>query len=57
MVLDRLLIYSSVSAACRAPAPKLDVGMETLRKWVMVAKADDGVGSGPMRSSATRSKR
>ena len=47
MVLDRLLNYSSVSAACRDLAPKLNVGTETLRKWVMVAQADDGVGSGP----------
>lgn len=47
MVLDRLDNYSSLSAACRDLAPKLNVGTERLRKWVMVAQADAGVGSGP----------
>lgn len=43
MVLDRLGNYPSVSAACRDLAPKLNVGAETLRKWVMQAQADAGV--------------
>jgi transposase len=47
MVLDRLVNYPSVSAACRDLAPKLNVGTETLRKWVMQAQADAGVSSGP----------
>ena len=47
MVLDRLVNYPSVSAACRDLAPKLNVGTETLRKWVMVAQADAGVITGP----------
>ena len=47
MVLDRLGNYPSVSAACRDLAPKLNVGAETLRKWVMQAQADAGVVSGP----------
>lgn len=42
MVLDRLENYSSLSAACRDLAPKLNVGIETLRKWVMQAQADSG---------------
>ena len=47
MVLDRLGNYPSVSAACRDLAPKLTVGAETLRKWVMQAQADAGVTTGP----------
>jgi len=42
MVLDRLDNYPSISAACRDLAPKLNVGVETLRKWVMQAQADSG---------------
>src|SRR5665647_544580 len=47
MVLDRLGNYPSVSAACRDLAPKLTVGAETLRRWVMQAQADAGVTTGP----------
>jgi transposase len=43
MVLDRLANYPSVSAACRDLAPKLNIGTETLRKWVMQAQVDVGV--------------
>ena len=34
MALDRLNDRPSVWAACLALAPKLDVGAETLRKWI-----------------------
>jgi transposase len=47
MALDRLENYSSLPAAYRDLPPKLNVETETLRKWVMVAQADAGVGSGP----------
>ena len=42
MVLDRLENYSSLSAACRDLAPKLNIGPETLRKWVLQAQVDAG---------------
>ena len=47
MVLDRLDGYPSVWAACQDIAPKLDVGPESLRKWVVQAQTDSGARSGP----------
>ncbi len=47
MVLDRLDGYPSVWAACQDIAPKLDVGPESLRKWVVQAQTDSGQRSGP----------
>jgi transposase len=47
MTLDRLADYPSVSAACRDLGPKLNIGSETLRKWVLQAQADAGSRSGP----------
>jgi transposase-like protein len=47
MVLDRLTDYPTVFAACTALAPKLNVGVETLRKWVVQAQIDAGTKSGP----------
>ena len=47
MVLDRLDNYPSLSAACRDLAPKLNIGVETLRKWTMQAQADAGIVLGP----------
>ncbi|WP_307841815.1 transposase [Salinibacterium sp. SWN167] len=47
MALDRLADYPSMAAACRDLAPKLDVGIETLRKWIMQAQADAGNRVGP----------
>jgi transposase len=47
MVLDRLDNYPSLSAACRDLAPKLNIGVETLRKWTMQAQADAGIVPGP----------
>jgi transposase len=36
-----------VFAACKALAPKLSVGVEALRKWVVQAQIDAGVTVGP----------
>lgn len=47
MVNDRLSEYPSVFAACKALAPKLDVGPESLRRWVLQAQIDTGVKAGP----------
>lgn len=47
MVLDRLSDYPPVFAACSALAPKLNVGVETLRKWVIQAQIDAGTKAGP----------
>lgn len=47
MALDRLGEYPSVWAACRALAPKLGVGAETLRKWIVQAQIDAGSRTGP----------
>lgn len=47
MVLDRLFEYPSIYAACKALAPKLDVGPESLRRWVLQAQVDTGEKDGP----------
>ena len=47
MVLDRLGEYESVSAAAKVLAPKLNVGVETLRRWVVQAQIDVGEKTGP----------
>ena len=47
MTLDRLASYPSMAAACRDMAPKLSVGTETLRKWILQAQADAGERVGP----------
>jgi transposase len=47
MVLDRLDDYPSVWAACQVLAPKLDVGVETLRRWLIQAQVDAGLRTGP----------
>ncbi len=47
MVLDRLSEYPSVYAACKALAPKLDVGPESLRRWVVQSQVDAGNKDGP----------
>jgi len=47
MTLDRLSEYPTAFAACTALAPKLDVGVETLRKWVVQAQIDAGTRTGP----------
>jgi transposase len=47
MTLDRLSEYPTIVAACKALAPKLDVGVETLPRWVVQAQIDAGVKDGP----------
>jgi len=47
MLLDRLDDYPSMYAACNAIGPKLDIGSETLRRWVMQAQIDTGQHHGP----------
>ena len=44
MVLGHLDEYRSVYAACRAIGPKVGVGAESLRRWVLQAQVD---ASGP----------
>ena len=57
MTLDRLADYPSMSAACRDLAPKLNIGAETLRKWVMQAQADAGQRTGPTSDELEEIKR
>ena len=40
MVLDHLDEYRSVYAACRAIGPKVGVGAESLRRWVLQTQVD-----------------
>jgi transposase-like protein len=47
MTLDRLSDYPSVFSACKALAPKLGVGPETLRRWVVRGRIDAGEKAGP----------
>ncbi|WP_146072764.1 transposase [Cryobacterium sp. Y62] len=47
MTLDRVKDYPSLWAACHDLAPKLNIGAETLRKWVTQAQADAGERTGP----------
>jgi len=42
MAWDRLEEYGSAWAVAQALGPKLGVGLETLRKWVLQAQADAG---------------
>lgn len=57
MVLDRLADYPSVWAAAQALGPKLDVGAETLRKWVLQAQVDAGARGGPTSDELAEIKR
>lgn len=41
LVLDHLDEYRSVYAACVAIGPKVGVGVESLRRWVLQAQVDD----------------
>jgi transposase len=47
MALDRLGEYASPYAAAQALGPKLGVGPETLRKWIVQAQVGGGARSGP----------
>lgn len=57
MVLDRLSEYPSVYAACKAVAPKLDVGPESLRRWVVQSQVDAGEMDGPSTDELEELKR
>jgi transposase len=46
MVLDHLDEYRSVYAACVAIGPKVGVGVESLRRWVLQAQVDDSARPG-----------
>ena len=41
MVVDRLDEYGSLYQACKALAPKLDIGVGSLRRWVQQALIDN----------------
>lgn len=47
MTMDRLSEHPSVYAACKALAPKLGGGPESLRRWVVQAQVDAGEKAGP----------
>jgi transposase-like protein len=47
MAVDRLGEHPSAWAAAQALGPKLGVGAETLRKWIVQAQADAGDRSDP----------
>src|SRR3954469_1642774 len=47
MALERLGEYRSAWHAAQALGPKLGVGAETLRKWILQAQADAGQRQGP----------
>ncbi|WP_354188374.1 transposase [Arthrobacter sp. UYCu712] len=57
MTVDRLSEYPSVYAACKALAPKLGVGPESLRRWVVQAQIDAGEKTGPSSDELEEIKR
>jgi transposase-like protein len=57
MALDRVEEYGSAWAVAQALGPKLGVGPETLRKWVLQAQVDGGQRGGPTTRSWPRSRR
>ncbi|PTT60463.1 hypothetical protein DBR22_20415 [Arthrobacter sp. HMWF013] len=57
MTMDRLSEYPSVSAVCKALAPKLGVGPESLRRWVVQAQVDAGDKTGPSSDELEEIKR
>jgi len=57
MVMDRLEEYRSPWAAAQALGPKLGVGPETLRKWIVQAQVDVGGRSGPTTDELAEIKR
>ncbi len=57
MTVDRLSEYPSVYTACKALAPKLGVGAESLRRWVVQAQIDAGEKTGPSSEEVEEIKR
>ncbi len=57
MAMDRLDEYPSPWAAAQALGPKLGVGPETLRKWIVRAQVDGGARSGPTSEELAEIKR
>jgi transposase len=57
MALERLDEYGSAWAVAQALGPKLGVGPETLRKWVVQAQIDAGQRSGPSSEELAEIKR
>ncbi len=55
--LDRLDEYGSAWAVAQVLGPKLGVGPETLRKWVLQAQGDGGQRSGPTSEELAEIKR
>ena len=56
MVQDHLEEYDSPYLACKAIAPKVGVGVESLRRWVKQAQVDAGVAPGSTSSERARIK-
>jgi transposase-like protein len=54
MVLDHLDEYRSVYAACQAVGPKVGVGAESLRRWVLQAQVDGAPRPKPSPNTYTR---
>lgn len=57
MALDRLSEYPSAWACAHALGPKVGVGAETLRKWILQAQVDAGDRSGPTSEELEEIKR
>jgi transposase len=57
MAMDRLSEYPSPYACAKALGPKLGVGVETLRKWILQAEVDRGDRSGPTSEELEEIKR
>ena len=47
LVMDRLADYPTPYACAKALGPKLGVGVETLRKWILQAQVDQSERPGP----------
>ncbi|MHA7294306.1 transposase [Arthrobacter sp. HLT1-21] len=54
MVLDHLIEYDSVFAACSAIGPKLNIGRESQRRWVLQAQIDADERPGVTSAEQTR---